>query len=425
MIVVDAGFHDQAVEQIAGLVAGGVWSVVPGMLLLGLALNLTPCVYPLVSITVAYFGGQAGDRRARKVWLASAYTLGLALTFSVVGVSAALSGGLFGGALTNPAVLIGIAALMVALALSSFGLYQLKLPDAVATRVGAAGRGTLGALFMGMTMGLVAAPCVGPIVVGLLLFVGARGDVALGFWLFFLLAVGLGLPYLVLALAAGSIAHLPRSGAWLQWTEHLFGWVLLAMAMHFISPLLPDALTHVLVPAFAVLAVAYLAFVDPAGREFRGFLFGRRLAGALALALLGFTYLPAAETELKLPFESFSEQAYQDARGSGAPFVIEFGADWCLPCKEMEERTFSDPSVVAAGKGMAFLSVDMTTTDRVIETILDNFGVVGAPTTLFFGPDGNEWSRRVGFIGPKDFATLLATSHRPRAAETPETERGA
>lgn len=414
--VARAGFNEEAADTIARLVAGGLWVIVPGMLLLGLALNLTPCVYPLVSVTIAYFGSQAHSR-GRKIGLALLYTLGIAITFSALGAAAAMSGGLFGGALTNPPVLVGVALIMIALALSSFGLYQIRLPSALASRVGRAGRGGAGALFMGMTMGLVAAPCVGPVVVGLLVFVGSRGDVLLGLGLFFLLALGLGVPYVALAIAAGSINRLPRSGAWLEWTEHLFGCILLAMAIYFVQPVLPDPLARFLMPAFLSLAVVYLAFIDPVGRELRGFLTARRLGGTVALVLLGLVYLPSAQTQESLVFEPFTAEAYDRVRAGGAPFVVEFGAEWCLPCKEMEERTFTDPKVIQASQGMAFLTVDMTTTDRLTELILESFEVLGAPTTLFFGPDGKERTRRVGFIGPQDFADLLEESRRPVSAD--------
>jgi len=423
--VARAGFNETAAEGIAELVAGGLWVVVPAMLLFGLALNLTPCVYPLISITVAYFGGQAGNSRARKLWLAISYTLGIALTFSVLGASAAMSGGLFGAALTNPLVVIGVAGVMVALALSSFGLYQIKPPDALAARLGGSMQGALGALFMGMTMGLVAAPCVGPVVVGLLVFVGSRGDVLLGFGLFFLLAIGLGIPYLVLALAAGSISALPRSGAWLQWTEHLFGCVLLAMAIFFLGPILPDRVEAVLMPAFLGLAIIYLAFIDRSGGELPGFVRGRRAAGLIALAALAIIYRPTAETHQALAFEPFSDKLFLQAKRSGEPFVVEFGAEWCLPCKEMEERTFTDPEVVAEGEGMTFIAVDMTTTDRYTEIVLGSFDVLGAPTTLFFGPDGEEWLRRIGFIGPTDFAELLSRSRAPEQHRTGASDGGA
>ncbi len=403
-----AGFNEQAAESIAELVGGGLWVVIPGMLLLGLALNLTPCVYPLISVTLAYFGSQAGKSRGRKLWLAIVYTLGIALTFAALGATAALSGGLFGGALANPWVLIALAAVMVALALSCFGLYQFRVPDSVTTRLGGAGKGALGALLMGMTMGLVAAPCVGPVVVGLLIFVGARGDVLLGLALFFLLALGLGIPYIALAVAAGSLAKLPRSGEWLQWTEHLFGCILLAMAIYFVQPILPEPLKRYLMPAYLLMATVYLAFLDPAGRTLRGFVLGRRVAGLAAMVLIGFVYLPAGQSQERLAFEPFSADAYDRLRASGRPFVIEFSAEWCLPCKEMEERTFTDPRVLERAEGWGFLTVDMTTADDQTDRILRSFDVLGAPTTLFFGPDGKERERRVGFVGPEEFAKLLA-----------------
>ncbi|RMF20794.1 MAG: hypothetical protein D6760_10765, partial [Deltaproteobacteria bacterium] len=328
-----AGFNEEAAESIARLVAGGLWVVVPGMLLLGLALNLTPCVYPLVSVTIAYFGRQAGERRGRMLWLAICYTIGIAVTFSALGASAALSGGLFGRALTHPAVLIAISLMMVALALSSFGLYQIQVPGGLDARIAGAASGAVGATLMGMTMGLVAAPCVGPVVVGLLVFVGSRGDVLLGFSLFFLLALGLGIPYVALAMAAGSISALPRSGAWLQWTEHLFGCILLAMAIYFVRPVLPAALGDRLMPAFLFLAVAYLAFLDPAGRGTTWFVRFRAVAGIVALAALVVAYRPTVgDSEEGLPFEPFSAITYDAARDRHQPFVIEFRADWCLPC---------------------------------------------------------------------------------------------
>jgi thiol:disulfide interchange protein DsbD len=198
------------------------------------------------------------------------------------------------------------------------------------------------------------------------------------------------------------------------------------MAVYFVSPLLPDSITVLLAPAFATVAVVYLGFLDSAGREFRAFLFARRIAGVVGLALIGAAYLPAGETEASLPFVPFSEQAHEHAKQRGAPFVIEFRADWCLPCKEMEERTFTDPSVVATGKGMSFLSVDMTTTDARVEAILENFEVIGAPTTIFFGSNGDERTRRVGFIGPEDFAELLRSSRDPLPGErAPQGNPGA
>ena len=144
---------------------------------------------------------------------------------------------------------------------------------------------------------------------------------------------------------------------------------------------------------------------------------GRRVFGAAALVALTATYLPTGETHQELAFEPFSAESYDRARRSGRPFVIEFSAEWCLPCKEMEERTFTDPEVVDVGTGMTFITVDMTTSTRQIDLILESFDVFGAPTTLFFGPDGKEWKRKVGFIGPDEFADLLEQSYRQKSSE--------
>ncbi len=216
--------------------------------LLGLGLNLTPCVYPLISVTIAYFGGQSGQATGRIVLLACAYVLGIAITFSALGVSAALSGSLFGSALQQPLVLAGVAVVLVLLAASNFGLWHMRAPGILAQRAGKASAGMSGALAMGLTMGVVAAPCVGPIVVALLLFIAARQDAVLGFALFFALAVGMGAPYVALAVAAGSIRRLPRSGEWLAWVEHLFGFLLLGLALYFLEPLLGADVVEVALP---------------------------------------------------------------------------------------------------------------------------------------------------------------------------------
>src|SRR3990170_7613738 len=162
--------------------------------LAGLALNLTPCVYPLIPITIGYFGGQAEGKTSRLFLLGVLYVLGMAITYSVIGVVTSLSGAVFGTLLQNPIVIIGIVLLFVALALSQFGVYEFKLPDALVAKAGGAKGGAFGAFFMGLTMGIVAAPCIGPFVLGLVTYVAAKGDPYYGFLMFFVLALGLGFP---------------------------------------------------------------------------------------------------------------------------------------------------------------------------------------------------------------------------------------
>src|SRR5438093_4107049 len=228
-------------DQVAGWIARwGYPLTFLWVALVGVALNLTPCVYPLISVTVAFFGRRTGAEGAHILRRALLYVLGICVTFSTLGVTAALTGSLFGSALQRPAVLAAIALVLVGLAGSNFGFYQLRLPSPIMQRLGRVGEGDVGAFFMGLTMGVVAAPCIGPAVLALLLFVGAQQLVALGFALFFVLGLGLGAPYLALAALAGRLRVLPRAGAWLEWVERVFGFLLLGLALYFVSPLLPD-----------------------------------------------------------------------------------------------------------------------------------------------------------------------------------------
>jgi thiol:disulfide interchange protein DsbD len=375
--------------------------------LMGLGLNLTPCVYPLISVTLAYFGSQARERRGRVVLLSSLYALGIALTFSVLGVSAALSGALFGRALQHPATLVGVAVLMVVLAASNFGLYSLQPPARLLQRVGGASVGAGGALFMGLTMGIVAAPCVGPIVVGLLATVGAHGDPQLGFLLFFALAVGLGAPYVALGVAAGSIARLPRSGEWLRWIEHLFGFLLLGLALYFVSPLLPARVVPWAAAALLAAAGVVLAFLSGAGRGRRLFPLVQRTVGVLAIAAAAWVLSPASAERGAIPWQPFSAQALAEARAARKPSVVDFRADWCLPCLEMDRTTFVAPEVAAGASRFVMLQADVTEMSAAAEDLLSRYQVLGVPTTIFYDREGKERHRTVGYVGAEDFVKLL------------------
>lgn len=386
------------------------------VLVMGLGLNLTPCVYPLISVTVAFFAGQSRDRRGRAILLSSVYALGIAVTFSALGVAAALSGGVFGRALQHPGTLIGLASLMVVLALSSFGVYTLQLPAWLRQKTGSSGQGVLGALFMGLTMGIVAAPCVGPIVVGLLVAVGARGDAGLGFLLFFTLALGLGLPYVVLGAAASSIAHLPRSGEWLAWVERLFGFLLLGLGLYFASPLIPGWILRWTSASLIACGGISLGFLSSRGRD----AFGRFRQAFGVLALIGAVWValpPGSPAGGGIEWQAFSAQALEEARRQGRPAVVDFRADWCLPCIEMEKTTFVSPRVVLQAAEFSMLRADVTEMSPRSEDLLARYGVLGVPTTIFFATDGKENSRMVGYIAIEEFLRLL-----DEAAESAKTK---
>lgn len=376
------------------------------MVFLGLGLNLTPCVYPLISVTIAFFGSQSNQRTAQMAWLAAVYVLGITLSFSVVGVAAALSGGIFGAALQKPIVLIGIAAVLLLLALSSFGLYQLRPPTWLLQRMSGATQGAIGAFFMGVTMGVVAAPCVGPVVIGLLVFVGSQQDVLLGFELFFALGLGMGLPYIVLAMAAGSIRALPRSGEWLVWIEHLFGFLLLGLALYFVSPLLPTSVGHWLLPTFVAVAGLYLGFIDRAGRGLRYFLPLQRAIGiAAVIVAVWFAWPRPAESQID--WQPFTVETIEQATTGSRPIVVDFVADWCIPCHEMDATTFVDPDVRAEAARFTMLKADITRENELTLGWVDAYAVQGVPTVLFIDSAGNEVERLVGYVGPDEMADAM------------------
>jgi thiol:disulfide interchange protein DsbD len=384
----------------------GLLFTLAAVFLLGLGLNLTPCVYPLISVTIAYFGGQARSR-AHTAGLAALYVLGVALSFSLIGLAAALSGGLFGAALQKPPVLLFIAGVMIVLALSSFGLYQLQPPPALLRRVGGAASGAAGAIFMGLTMGIVAAPCVGPIVVGLLIFVGSRQDAVLGFVLFFVLALGMGLPYIALAMAAGAIGQLPRSGEWLVWTEHLFGCILLSLAAYYVSPLLPGPIKPWLLPAVIGLSGLYLAVIEPAGRGVRYFPIIKAAVGVGMIAIAVWLVWPAAPMQAIAwePYEAWSVSSASPAQEK--PALLDFAAEWCIPCREMDHTTYVHPSVVREADRFHMVKADVTPENDVTTELQQKYDVRGVPTVILLSSKGDETHRLVGYVGPDELLQAM------------------
>src|SRR5210317_1698021 len=218
-----------------------IWTLL-GIFAGGIALNLTPCVYPLIPITVSYFGGKTGSAREKLYLHGACYIGGLGVTNSMLGVTAALTGGLMGAMLQNPFILGAIAAILIFFATSLFGLWELRLPYWLTRAASKSYSGYFGSLFMGTTLGVVAAPCIGPFVLGLLTWVAGMGNPWLGFLIFFTLSLGLGLPLFFLAMFSGKLDKLPRSGEWMVWIRKLMGWVLVGMAAYFIRPLLPSTI---------------------------------------------------------------------------------------------------------------------------------------------------------------------------------------
>ncbi len=370
----------------------------------GLALNLTPCVYPLIPITLGYFGGQSESKTSRLFALASVYVIGMAITYSVIGVVTALSGSLFGSLLQNPFVLVGIALVLIALSLSMFGLYEFQLPASWMSKFGEAKAGYFGALFMGLTMGIVAAPCIGPFVVGLLTFVGAKGDPLFGFLIFFVLALGLGFPYLFLGVFSGKIKSLPRSGEWMIAVKKIFGFVLVGMAIYFLLPLLPESIRSFVLPSFMIMSSVYLLIFDKTGNSIRTFSIIKNIL-LVVVALIGIWLLIPSE---KPSVEWEKVTVNQIITNDGQPVMIDFYADWCIPCKELDALTFTDERVIKESQRFKRYKVDLTKTGSdETQLAMKKYNIVGVPTVILIDSNGEEVSRITSFVDADKFLKLM------------------
>jgi thiol:disulfide interchange protein DsbD len=379
----------------------------------GLALNLTPCVYPLIPITITYFGGQAQGKKGSLIAHSFLYVIGMAVTYSVLGVTAALTGGLFGAAYQYPPVLIAVALIMVLLALSMFDVYEFRMPRSITRLAGSQQRGFWGTFLMGLTVGIVAAPCIGPFVFGLLTYVGNKANPVIGFLLFFVLALGLGIPFLVLGIFSGNLRRLPRSGAWMVWVRKIFGFILLAMGVYFIKTLLPNLLWyHSIFALVMLLAGVYMAWIEPTAAAGKVFPLLRNIVGIIffIVALYAATTGAQAYIETKVSSEILSGSAGQDldlARGirwlpyseemlgeasrQSIPVFIDFYADWCAPCKELDKHTFSDPEIAKLSREFMMLKADLTSSSNPqTEALREKYQALGVPTLVFLKPDGQE-----------------------------------
>lgn len=388
---------------------GLVWTLL-GVFVGGLALNLTPCVYPLIPITVSFFGGRSGlhsgPHRGRLAIHGLLYIGGLALTNSLLGVFAALTGGLMGGMLQHPWVLAGIALVLLGLALSMFGVWELKLPAGLNQMASRSFGGYGGSFFMGLTVGVVAAPCIGPFILGLLAWVATTGNPWLGFLIFFILSLGLGTPLFVLVLFSGQLQRLPKSGAWMLWVRKLLGWILVGMALYFLRPLSGEPAATLLMAGALGAAALHLGGLDrtpAAGRLFAGVKMVVLMSGLFMAVLLSGTWLLAGPG---VQWESWSETRLEEAHRQQQPVVVDFYAAWCAPCRELDRIVFHHAPVVALSRRFLMIKVDLTRGGVALhDELVARYDIRGVPTIVFLDENGAEISalRVVDVITPEQF----------------------
>jgi thiol:disulfide interchange protein DsbD len=419
---------------------GSFWLVLVSFFGFGLLLSFTPCVFPMVPILsgIIVSHGHAVSH-ARAFVLSFAYVLGMAVTYAAVGVAAGFSGTLLSNALQNAWVLSAFALIFVVLSLSMFGFYELQLPSALQSRLSETANrqgGSLAAIaLMGALSALIVGPCVAAPLAGALLYIAQTGDATLGGAALFAMALGMGLPLLIVGVFSRSL--LPKAGPWMEAVKKFFGVILLATALWMVSPVMPTWAQMLGWAALLIIPAIYLHALDSLPQHATGWhrlwkgigvimLVGgaAMLAGVLGgsrdpLKPLGFLGGGAGNCEAAAAapvFERIKSVAELDARlkGAGKPVMLDFYADWCVSCKEMESFTFADPKVAARMKGFVLLQADVTANSADDAQLLKRFGLFGPPGIIFFDKSGHEIEslRVVGYQPPEQFLPTLETAGR-------------
>ncbi|MBN1999534.1 thioredoxin family protein [candidate division KSB1 bacterium] len=405
-------------QKVQNILARGLFYAIASFFLIGLALNLTPCVYPVIPITVSYFGGQAKKSKGSSFLNAVFYQIGIAFAFAVLGLLSGFAGKQWGFLFQSPWFVVVIAVIMLSLAASMFGAFEITVPTWLMTKVSGKREGVLGALFMGVTAGVVIAPCAAGIIIGLVGLVAKMGLVFKGTLLFFIMGLGLGVPYLILATFSGLLNRLPQSGMWMLWVRKLFGMLLIGVAIYFLIPqleVLHDKLSFFL-GFLGIFTGLFLGFLDQShGYTFK-FKIGRGIFGALLiLGGLFWTYSAIHFKPAEIDWIKYNGQTMEELLKNEKPVFIDFYADWCAPCKELDRETFPDPRIVHSAKSFAMLKVDCTSPDSKIRAFMDNFNVDGLPTLVFITKNGIELNelREIRFINAERLEkSLQATLSR-------------
>ena len=395
----------------------------------GLLLSFTPCVFPMVPILSGIIVGQGREITTRRAFILSAvYVLSMAVTYSLLGVIAGLFNINLQATFQNPVLITAFSLVFIILALAMFGFFEIRIPAALQNRLEKVShkqqKGTLrGCAVMGTLSAIIVGPCVAPPLAGALLYISQTGDAVLGGLALLALGIGMGIPLLVIGTSAGHL--LPRAGAWMKTIQYIFGVILLGVAIWFLERILPGPVTLFLWSLLLVVTSIYIGALEDADGHWQKLWKGMGLvmltyglAAVIGVALGGSSILNPLQ---KISFGSQDESGHLEftriktvtdldeqitlANSQGKKVMLDFYADWCITCKEMETRTFSKSSVQDSLHDFILLQADVTRYDDEDKQLLDRFGLYGPPAILFFDTGGNEQNdfRLVGFVSEADF----------------------
>ncbi len=386
----------------------------------GFLASLTPCIYPLIPITVSVIGAGNSKNILNGFMLSVFYVLGMSLTYAGFGVAAAWSGGLFGQFTDLPAVQIIVSGVFFLLALSMFDVFTIQMPSWLTSRMGSGtGKGFIGVFITGAAAGMVVGPCVGPLLVGLLIYIATLGSKIQGFLIMWSFAMGMGMLFLVIGTFSGAASSLPKSGDWMVKIKHLFGILMLGFSLYYIKPLLPHNIFLLCLGGLLIGVGIYIGALDPIKDDTGASTKLWKSIGILCLTLgiayaarfaMGEKLLPQMEQKnieaSKINWYLNEDRALAIAGKQGKPVMIDFTADWCSSCKRLDAKTFSDPEIIRMADNFIAVRVDNSDTkDIKAARLRKKYGIMGLPSVIFLDPGGNIIKEHTitEFIGPAMF----------------------
>ncbi len=403
------------------------------LFIFGILTSFTPCVYPIIPITISIFGARGAESKLKGFILSLIYVQGIAVTYSVLGIVAAKTGAIFGQYMSNPIVIGIIAVVFILLGLFMAGFFYFNVPASLQTKVSTVGgKGYIGAFTMGMVSGIIAAPCTGPALASVLAWVATTQDAVLGFLLLYTYAIGLGLLFIILGTFSTLISKLPKSGTWMDVVKGIFAVVMFTVALYFLMNVVPFlsldfmSRSNLFIAGTAMILLGLCMkglMVDINGASWRDLL---RKVVTLILLSIGAFFLIVGIIRVQSPdvpqsstshaveagfWRTDVTTALADARKEDRPVIIDFYADWCAACKELDKFTYTDPRVQAQLQRFVRIKVDMTRNTPENEVWKDKYKIVGLPLVVFHDPSGKllDSPRITGFVGPDEFLKILKT----------------
>ena len=411
------GSTDDEGSLARALSGGQVWLAFLLVFVGGILTSLTPCVYPLIPITVSIFGANESAGLFKSFLLSVVYVIGIVVMYAILGVAVASTGAVFGQIMANPWVVGFISLILVTLGLSMFGVFEIRLPYALQNRLNTVGgTGFAGAFAMGTVAGVIAAPCTGPALAVVLTYIATTGSLFLGFWLMFTYALGMGLLFIGIGTFSGLLSALPRSGGWMYVLENIFGVAIITMALYFLKDVFPvlqsflqNSLPFFGIAGGLVLVGLWLGKLTQRFSGIPGRVKFQKACGLLLVVLGAYMFVGGIQQPAGPHLDWVYDEAegFEIAKREDKLVMLDFYASWCAACKELDHLTYADPAVAARLADYVNVKLDFTRTSETTKALTEKYEIPGLPVVIFTDAEGATLKRFTGFVDAEKMLGIL------------------